>query len=156
MYSIGIIYEPSTNNAYFSMHEYLFHRILAIYHNLGIILKQISQDIFPQTNKYCTIKKCNKSNKASDLTKNCHALQIKRHKTVTGYSNKSLDKLWLIIISSSPTLTNNEKDVIATPFGTSSQNKIVQMISKIILNHLLRHWNKIYISHQNAIVRSTP
>ena len=42
VYLIEIPDEPSTNHEYFAIYEYLFYRILATYHNLGIILNTIS------------------------------------------------------------------------------------------------------------------
>ena len=54
-------------------------------------------------------------------------------------------------------LSNHEKEVIGTYFGSSSQDQSTEMSAKRISTHLLRIWNeKEYILHPNTSAISPP
>ena len=75
---IGIQDSFLTDQEYFSIHEYLFERILATHYNVGIKLKIISKDVSSQTNKKFNMKKLIKSNKTIYFTKTCHNIHRKK------------------------------------------------------------------------------
>ena len=72
------------------------------------------------------------------MTEPCHTLQRKRQKNLVNYNNNSHYDLRIIVVSPSLSLTSHEKEVIDTSFGSSYQEKSVEMISKLLLTHLIR------------------
>ena len=94
-------------------------RILDTNHNVGIKMKSISKDVSLQTNKEYNMRKLTKSKKIIYFNETCHTIQIKSKKTEIEYSNKSIENFRLIVIYPTPTLSNREKKVICTYFGTS-------------------------------------
>ena len=58
------------------------------------------------------------------------------------YPRKYIDDFKLIVIYPSTKITDLEKKIIATYFMPFSQEQSIENNSKIILTHLLKHWNK--------------
>ena len=70
-----------------------------------------------------------------------HQLQRKRQKKVHDYSQKPIDNFKLIVVNTSPKLTDQEKRSIATSFGSSSQYQYIETNTKRILTHELKICN---------------
>ena len=57
----------------------------------------------------------------------------------------------MIVVYPSPKLIDQENQTITTSFGSSYQDQSTKNNSKMILTHLLRHWNgKKYSSHPST------
>ena len=69
-------------------------------------------------------------------------LQRKRQKKVGDYSHKYIDNFKLIVVNTSPKLPDQEKGSIANSFGSYSQDQCIETNTKIILNHVLKHWDE--------------
>ena len=61
---------------------------------------------------------------------------------VHDYSQKSIDAFKLIFVNPPPNLTDQGNCSIATSFESSSQDKIIENNTKIILTHVLKRCNE--------------
>ena len=128
----------------------MFDRILETDQNSDIILKVIHKESsFLSIN----VKRSNsrsEENSMSGMVTPSHQLQRKRRKKVHDYSQKSIDYSKLIIVNPSPKLTDQEKKSVMNYFDSSSQDQCIETNKKIILTHVLRHWNEDkYIAHRS-------
>ena len=57
-------------------------------------------------------------------------------------SQKSIDDFKLIVVNLWPKLTIKEKSIIATYFGSSSQDQSIENNTKRILTRVLKLWNE--------------
>ena len=71
-----------------------------------------------------------------------HRLQRKRQKKIHDYSQKSIDNFKLIVVNTSPKLTDQGKCSIETYFGSSSQDQCIETNTKRILTCVLNSWNE--------------
>ena len=78
----------------------------------------------------------------SEIVSSNHQTQSKIRKKVHDYSQKLIDDFKLIVVNTPPKLTNKEMRSIVTSFGYSSQDKIIENNTKIILTHILKRWNE--------------
>ena len=62
----------SKDNDFLSIHEYLFHIILAVHKNYGISPKIIVKDISLTVNKYSQYMQSKKTKMKNDMVKPCH------------------------------------------------------------------------------------
>ena len=142
---VGIPDEPdgsSTDHKFFSINKYLFDRVLATHQNNGISLNMIVKYISLIINKDIQNKQSNKNKKTNNIMEPGHNFEIKRHKPVVDYNKHSLDNFQLIVVSPSPYLISNKKEVLSTSYLRSYQYQIVEIISKQILTHLLNRWDE--------------
>ena len=70
-----------------------------------------------------------------------HQLQRKRRKKKNDYSQKSIDDFELVLVTTSPKLTDQEKKYVRNSFDASSQDQCIETKSKIILSHVFRRWD---------------
>ena len=75
------------------------------------------------------------------MVSTCHRLHSKRQKNVYDYSQKSIDDFNLIVVNPSPKVTDQGKRIIATYFGSSSQDQCIENNAKRIVTHVLKRWN---------------
>ena len=85
-----------------------------------------------------------------------HQLQRKRQKKVHDYSQKSIDDLKMIVVNPPPQLTDQEKSIIMTYSGSSSQYQIVKNNTKRIMPHVLNRWNGNMPSYCTSTHTLTP
>ena len=71
-----------------------------------------------------------------------HTLKIKRQKISVDYRNKSFYDFRIIYVDPNPELDSEESNIISSSFGISSENQSNEVISKIVLNHILNHWEQ--------------
>ena len=82
-----------------------------------------------------------------------HQLHSKLQKKVHDYSQKSIDDFKLIIVNTSPNLTEQEKKSVMNYFDSSSQDQCIETNTKRILTHVLRCWDENKpISHPSTCV----
>ena len=78
----------------------------------------------------------------SEMVTPHHQLQRKRQKKVHDYSQKSIDDFKLIIVNTSPNLTEQEKKSVMNYFDSSSQDQCIETNTKRILTRVLMRWNE--------------
>ena len=83
-------------------------------------------------------KKRNVTNKSPKRT-----LQRKRHKIAVDYRDKVFDELRLIIVDPLSKLDGEESNILSIYFGISSENHSNEVISKMVLIHILNSWEGI-------------
>ena len=72
-------------------------------------------------------------------------------KNVDDDYQKSIEDFELIIVNTSPNLSDQEKRSIATFFGSSSQDQCIETNTKIIMTLVLNSWNENKsIAHQST------
>ena len=59
---------------------------------------------------------------------------------VHDYFQKSIDDFKIIIVNPSPKLTNQEKKSVMNSFDSSSQDQFIEINTRGIMTHVLRHW----------------
>ena len=85
----------------------------------------------------------------SEMVTPCHLLQRQRQKKLHDYSQKSINDFILVLVNSSPKLTDLEKKHVMNSFDSSSQDQCIETNTKIILTHSLMRW-KEYKSNEHS------
>ena len=75
---------------------------------------------------------------------------------VHGYSQKLVGNFKLIVVNPSPKLTDQEKHIIATSFGSSYQYQCIKTNTKIIMTGVLKRWNEKKSSARPIICALAP
>ena len=70
-----------------------------------------------------------------------HTLRRKRQKISVEHSNKLFDYFRLMIVYPPPKLDSEESNIISGCFGISSENQSNEIISKMVLTHILNRWD---------------
>ena len=115
----------STDNEYFCIHDDLFDRILETDQNSNIILKVVHKKTSFLSINYNSTYSRSKMRSRSEIISPRHHFQRKRQKKVYDYSQKSIDDFKLIFVNPSQKLTDQLKRIIATYFGSSSQDQCI-------------------------------
>ena len=79
-----------------------------------------------------------------------HQLQRKRQKKLHDYSQKSINDFLLVLVNTSPKLTDLEKKHVINSFHSSSQDQCIETNTNIVLTHVLMRW-KEYKSNAHPI-----
>ena len=87
----------------------------------------------------------------SEMVTPRYQIQRKRRKKMNDYSQKSIDDFEIVLVTTSPKVTNQEKKCVRNSFDASSQDQCIETTSKIILTHVLRCWGDIkYTAHPST------
>ena len=130
-----------SDNECFCIHNDIFGRIQSTDRN--IIWKCISNETNENESqsKATYIHYDKIQNKKRSITKKLtkHTLQRKRQKKVY-YWEKSFDEFRLMVVDPPPKLDTEESNILSSSFDLSSWNKSNEVISKMVLTHLLKRW----------------
>ena len=85
-----------------------------------------------------------------------HTLQIKRHKISVDYRNKSFDDSKLMILDPPPNLYSQESKIPSGSIGISSENQSNEVISYMVLTHILKHWDESNTHSYPSSISMTP
>ena len=78
----------------------------------------------------------------SEMVTTRHQLQRKQHKKIHDYSQKSINDFELVLVKTSPKLTDQEKEHVRNYFDASSQDQCIVTNTKRILTHVLMRWDE--------------
>ena len=78
----------------------------------------------------------------SEMVSPRHQLQRKRRKKIHDYSQKLINDFELVLVKTSPNLTDQEKKHVRNYFDASSQDQCIETNTKRILTHILIRWKE--------------
>ena len=85
-----------------------------------------------------------------------HHLQRKQRKKIQDYSQKSINDFELVLVKTSPNLTDQDKKHVRNYFDASSQDQCIGTNLKIILTHVLRRWDETKYNAHPSTCALTP
>ena len=148
-----------SDHEYFCIHDDLFDIIQSTHQDRNILWKFISNELNEDEShsKAREIHDDNVQNKTRTATKYStkHTLQKRRQEKVD-YRKKTFDDFRLIIVDSPPKLNSTESYFLSSCYGTSMENQSNEVISKMVITHILKHWDESKTQFHPSSIAMTP
>ena len=118
-----------------------FNQLIKIFFLLRFISNEPNEDESQSEVTEIYNDKIQNKNRTANKYSTKHTLQRKRQKPVD-YMKNSFDDFRLMIVDPHQKLDSDESEVISNCYGQSMKNQSNEVISKMVLTHILKFWDE--------------
>ena len=148
-----------SDHEYFCIYDEIFDRTQSTHQDRNVLWRFISNETNEDESQSESTETRNDKIKNKNRTANKystkHTLQRKRQKKV-GYRKETFDDFMLMIVDPPPKLNSEESNFISSCYGPSMENQSNEVISKMLLTHLLKRWYESKTEFHPTSIEMTP